>query len=1145
MITHLALIIAVISTTVATTVREADGVTSVWVVTGGKAELPCRSIPKVPHDQPMIVLWYLSSVTKPIYSYDARDGDFSSGTRWYDEDIVEDRASFHPMPERSLLVLNPVRDRDQGSYTCRVDYRISPPTIITINLTVVIPPGPPMVIWDGRGVVGTVGPLKETERVDLTCRSVGGRPTPTITWWNDERPLPILNFHSTSDAATGTYLVEATLSISGKRELQGAPLTCQVHIPTDHHLLNSPSLHPKTVSVTLNITLPPVDVRIIGSSSIETTSGSEVDLVCQAYGSHPPTQLTWWKDEKPLDAFYTQTIEDGGNVTTAKLRMTVRREDDNKTLACKGMNPALPDRFLEDSTRLVILYAPVVELSLGRALDPTSIKEGDDVYFECNISANPHHHRIQWYHNGKELSHNVSAGIVMSGSNLVLPRLTRRKSGSYRCAAANLQGNSTSSSVSLTVRHAPVCAGPDVERTQGAVRGSTTLVTCKVEAEPAYDIAWEWMKMRVDGTEEDVAPGLIQNSGLSSSIQVTPQRQEDYGRLLCRASNAVGKQQEACVISLMPAGPPDMPTNCSALQSEQEAQDSEGAHAEGPSIIVRCLEGFDGGLRQYFLLEAWQDGQLFANMSSDVPEWILNGVRLGVGVNLNIAAHNSRGHSDPLTLEVHTSNAQQRAAPDYKHIIALAPILGAVIGGVGVMLLLLIVGVVIAKRAPQRPTKSASDLQRTSGIPEGFDPDVVQSIQRQPPSLDVLPSMQEPDGQTGCASISSDQENPGAQKYTGGKDQVLYEKADDQLRFSSLPRPKDTTRKDSRLVKQVAPYTSAQHEDSGLSDSDSDSEIKELVSKGHNKNPAKAADHTQQYINFPAEGGIHSQLAAVTDHLTEPSTSSGDSGIQSSSSTKPFSLFSTTDDKLRAVASSEFRPQVKVSGKQMFSPQSSGEQRFSPSSVETRRGLPLSLLQLSSPSSIADHPSTYSKEGFTNLVASQDASEAMNPLHIDTHVPYSSDRHTPVDDMNRHRYLEFGRPVTLLEGEHEDILLLRRTLPRDESRKGRRNSALGFSTDKIYDLSPTRYSSSSDLHSIGYPVSSTRDFRLAGNRDKSKPNLPDEHLFPNVRHQPEVVPSPSLSSFNQKDMKVMMKDVSGRGYKFPFNFNFSDRESSV
>lgn len=38
-------------------------------------------------------------------------------------------------------------------------------------------------------------------------------------------------------------------------------------------------------------------------------------------------------------------------------------------------------------------------LSLGSTLNPDDIKEGDDVYFECHIKANPKEHRITWSHN--------------------------------------------------------------------------------------------------------------------------------------------------------------------------------------------------------------------------------------------------------------------------------------------------------------------------------------------------------------------------------------------------------------------------------------------------------------------------------------------------------------------------------------------------------------------------------------------------------------------------------------------------------------------------------------------------------------------------------------------------------------------------
>lgn len=42
---------------------------------------------------------------------------------------------------------------------------------------------------------------------------------------------------------------------------------------------------------------------------------------------------------------------------------------------------------------------PQVHLQLGSTLNPVGIKEGDDVYFECNIKSNPKEHKITWHHN--------------------------------------------------------------------------------------------------------------------------------------------------------------------------------------------------------------------------------------------------------------------------------------------------------------------------------------------------------------------------------------------------------------------------------------------------------------------------------------------------------------------------------------------------------------------------------------------------------------------------------------------------------------------------------------------------------------------------------------------------------------------------
>ena len=46
-----------------------------------------------------------------------------------------------------------------------------------------------------------------------------------------------------------------------------------------------------------------------------------------------------------------------------------------------------------------ILDAPQAVLNLGSSLNASNIKEGDDVYFECNVRANPKPYKITWKFN--------------------------------------------------------------------------------------------------------------------------------------------------------------------------------------------------------------------------------------------------------------------------------------------------------------------------------------------------------------------------------------------------------------------------------------------------------------------------------------------------------------------------------------------------------------------------------------------------------------------------------------------------------------------------------------------------------------------------------------------------------------------------
>ena len=47
----------------------------------------------------------------------------------------------------------------------------------------------------------------------------------------------------------------------------------------------------------------------------------------------------------------------------------------------------------------LISDSPQVSLRLGRTLDADNIRTGHDVYFECDVKANPSPLRLEWLHN--------------------------------------------------------------------------------------------------------------------------------------------------------------------------------------------------------------------------------------------------------------------------------------------------------------------------------------------------------------------------------------------------------------------------------------------------------------------------------------------------------------------------------------------------------------------------------------------------------------------------------------------------------------------------------------------------------------------------------------------------------------------------
>ncbi|KOB76275.1 Protein turtle-like protein A [Operophtera brumata] len=480
-------------------------------VLGRKASLPCDVTPDVTEDRVYMVLWFRKSGGKPIYSFDVRGRSFNSALQWSDPGAFGPRAYFVTVARPAALTLSSVQLDDEGVYRCRVDFKNSPTRNFQIRLTVI-------------DVSGVVGPLLEGSALVLVCEVRGGK---------------IISHMSSNNHV----MVNRLELLHLKRENLNTTFKCRA--------ANTNLVPPQEKSVRLELNLPPLSVSLVNRPS-KLIAGSASTLRCVAEGSRPAALITWYKENRSFDR---KMVTDHSNETwsISTLLFTPTPADNGATVKCVAANPSLPMTSIDDQLQLNVVYSPLVVLTLGSTLNPHDIKEGDDVYFECNIRANPREHRISWYHN-----------VI-----------------------------------------APVCA-EHTPQVVGAAIDEALRVRCSVHADPA-DVTFFW-QFNNSGESFNVSPARYGTvNGSVSELRYTPASERDYGALTCRGANSVGNQAQPCVFQIVPAARPSPPRNCTISSGnnsnwiEDSTRDAEGF---GDALVIRCVTGYDGGLPQLVVLEA-------------------------------------------------------------------------------------------------------------------------------------------------------------------------------------------------------------------------------------------------------------------------------------------------------------------------------------------------------------------------------------------------------------------------------------------------------------------------------------------------------------------------------------------------------------
>lgn len=105
------------------------------------------------------------------------------------------------------------------------------------------------------------------------------------------------------------------------------------------------------------------------------------------------------------------------------------------------------------------LVQPQITLTIGANDEKDRrnvVREGTNVYFLCNILANPHVSEVAWLFQDHALFSNPSTGMLVNNQSLVIRGVRREHRGRYRCVATNAQGTTKSTNIDLKV-HCKCC----------------------------------------------------------------------------------------------------------------------------------------------------------------------------------------------------------------------------------------------------------------------------------------------------------------------------------------------------------------------------------------------------------------------------------------------------------------------------------------------------------------------------------------------------------------------------------------------------------------------------------------------------------------------------------------------------------------
>jgi echinoid protein len=510
-----------------------------------------------------------------------------------------------------------VKPDDSGKYDCIADNGIGgTPGKESLELAVLH--GPKVNVVPEREAV-------TNDVLNVKC-NIASNPKPhTVIWQKEDDPYfkqvgTVLVLNQIRAEDSGNYMCIATTNLKPSGALEGVEKS-------------------DNATVKIRVKHKPGETEIFPMNPIA-VAGKPFTLTCQSKPpGYPEPEYKWWREGQ-------EQQELGRRINYTFIAVHVSQEG---RYFCEPFNAL--GKGSVGSVYLSVNEPPTMVISMK----PQFIaKEGDKNFKLTCIARGKPKPNVVWFQNDQEINvdsgqfrvekreqiedanvHNIQTTLHFEAmSRKGTNSISASDRGRYTCLFDNGIGKSAKSETVLRVEHSPV-----VRHSYNRVAydySETAVLQCKMSAYPAPKFEWFFRGKILDNYSDRYNTNSSEQGDdiHVGTLSIRNTKENDYGDYTCRAFNSVGDDDEKTIIKLVKKSAPEMPMQLEMVEVLSD------------SVILRWIEGFNGGFSNTEYVVTYNDGERWRNESCrSLNPCKITGLESRHEYQFRVLAVNPRGYS--------------------------------------------------------------------------------------------------------------------------------------------------------------------------------------------------------------------------------------------------------------------------------------------------------------------------------------------------------------------------------------------------------------------------------------------------------------------------------------------------------------------